>query len=162
MHSCKHTHFQTYFVSSYKHTHAHPNTHICTVMLAAFLTFVLCYSPLSCNPASLKSSQKRREGIYIYRYRYIYVYVPYSPCTYTLLNISSFSSATTSPTKWTDSPLLCQSVFSPAHFKAICLLCRLLTLSEVIKGARWNLWFNYTGLVMQRRPGRADMLDKNK
>lgn len=40
-----------------------------------------------------------------------------------------------------------------AHFKAICLLCCLLTLSVVIKGALWNLWFNYTGLVMQRGPG---------
>lgn len=52
--------------------------------------------------------------------------------------------------------------FFLAHFKAICLLCCLLTLSVVIKGAHWNLWFNYTGLVMKRRPGWADMLNKNK
>lgn len=57
----------------------------------------------------------------------------------------------------------CVEAFSfRAHFKAICLLCRLLTLSVVIKGAHRNLWFNYTGLVMQRGPGWGDMLNKNK
>lgn len=53
-----------------------------------------------------------------------------------------------------------QRFFPLAHFKAICLLCRLLTLSVVIKEARGNLWFNYTALVMQRRPGWLDMLNK--
>ena len=101
--TCKHTHFQSHFISSHKRATLIQIHILHIVMLAAIHLHWLFLSLLYSKPATLKKIRRKsgREKKYIL----------YSPCTYTLLNISSFSSATTSPAKWTASPLLCWSTF---------------------------------------------------